>query len=303
MNTESLSSPLPESPGLLGAVRHLVRLARPKHWIKNVFVLMPLPFALASGARLDWAPFCWGLLGFCLANSAVYVLNDLLDAEADRLHPKKRLRPIASGQVPGWLAVAWCVILLTISLGAGFASGVLWAPALTLIYLGINAAYCIKVKHIALLDVFALASGFLIRVLLGCVLVDVTPSNWLLLCASSLALFLGFAKRRADLQAGLDDKHRPSLNGYSPSFLDQALAIMAGTALISYTLYAVESELFAKGRELASAPFVAYGILNYLNLANRGGGGSPVETAFKSWDLQLCGLGWGIAVMWSLGLW
>ena len=118
------------------------------------------------------------------------------------------------------------------------------------------------------LDVFLLSSGFVIRVLLGCALVSAPPSTWLLLCTTTLALFLGFAKRRADLKEGLDHHHRPSLRGYSMSFLDQAMAICAGVAILSYALYSIEAKVLLPGREMASMPFVAYGILNYLRMAD-----------------------------------
>jgi 4-hydroxybenzoate polyprenyltransferase len=283
----------------------LIRLARPKHWIKNVFVLLPVPFAMKVGAKFEAAPFLLGLLGFCLINSAIYTLNDLRDAEADRRHPQKRHRPIASGVVPGWIAVVQIGVLLTLG----------WGLCLTFVqykvvlvvagYIAVNLAYCYGAKHIALLDVFLLAAGFVIRVLLGCVLMSVPPSAWLLLCTSSLALFLGFAKRRADIHEGLDRTHRPSLEGYNQAFLDAALSICAGVALLAYALYCIEMlKPMHPGREMASMPFVAYGILNYLRMVHvDGAGGSPVEIAYRSIPTQICGLGWLIAVTWSMGIW
>jgi hypothetical protein len=135
-------------------------------------------------------------------------------------------------------------------------------------------------------------------------LIAASPSAWLLLCTSALALFVGFAKRRADLAAGLDGNHRGSLRGYSRAFLDQAIAICAGVALAAYALYSIEAKVFLPQREMASIPFVAYGILNYLRLADsQDAGGSPVEIAYRSLSSQLCAIGWGVAVTWSLGMW
>jgi 4-hydroxybenzoate polyprenyltransferase len=294
----------------LSMLTGLVRLARPTDWIKNVFVLIPVPFAwVAAGdgemaAAFQPAAFLLGLFGFCLVNSAVYTLNDLFDAEADRLHPKKCQRPIASGRVPVSSAAVQIGVFLLAGLALTLATGEAAAVALVLVYLGVNVTYSLGAKHVALLDVFLLSSGFVIRVLLGCALIEAVPSAWLLLCTSSLAFFLGFIKRRADLTAGLDSNHRPSLRGYSRAFLDQAITICAGVALLSYALYSIESQVLVKGREMASMPFVAYGILNYLRLANtQNAGGSPVEIAYSSRSSQLCALGWAIAVTWSLGLW
>jgi len=298
----------------LSLLTGLVRLARPKHWIKNVFVLLPVPFAVAAALRLkdvaheetrfEIGSFLLGLAGFCLINSTIYVLNDLFDAQADVHHPLKRRRPIASGQVPVWAAAIEAVSLCAVGMLLCKASGKQGTMAVVLTYFSINIAYNLGAKHISLLDVFLLASGFILRVLLGCVLVSASPSAWLLLCTSSLALYLGFAKRRADLKEGLSHKHRPSLRGYSLSFLDHAMIICAGTAILSYALYGIEAKILLPGREMASMPFVVYGILNYLRMVDvMGVGGNPVEVALRSIPMQICGLGWIVAVTWSLGLW
>jgi len=283
----------------------LVRLARPQDWVKNVFVVLPVPFALAAEAHFAPTDFLLGLAGFCLISSAIYTLNDLYDAETDRLHPKKCQRPIASGEVPKGAAVIQIGVLLLAGLGLCMAAQKPPSTTIVLAYVAVNVAYNIGAKHIALLDVFLLASGFVIRVLLGCALVSADPSPWLLLCTSTLALFLGFTKRRADLTEQLDLNHRPSLRGYSQTFLDQAVSICAGVALLAYALYCIEAKAVLKpGREMASMPFVAYGILNYLRLVHvEGIGGSPVEVAYRSWPMQICAVGWIVAVTWSLGAW
>jgi 4-hydroxybenzoate polyprenyltransferase len=282
---------------------HLVKLARPWHWIKNGFVLAPVPFALAVGAELDLPVFALGLLGFSLVNSAVYSFNDVRDQEADRLSPSKRSRPVASGAVSSALALALAASLALIGLTLCWLTGVRAAIVLSLIYLGTNLVYSMGAKNLPVLDVFLLASGFLIRVFLGCALVDAAPSNWLLLCSSTLALFLAFGKRRADLVAGLTGEHRASLAGYTVGFLDSALAITAGIAMFAYALYSQESPAFLEGRELVGLPFVAFGILDYLRVAmGEGVGGSPVEMVYRSRSLQISVLCWAIATAWSLGL-
>jgi 4-hydroxybenzoate polyprenyltransferase len=281
----------------------LIRLARPWHWIKNSFVLAPVPFALAVGAKLDLAVFALGLLGFCLINSAAYAFNDVRDAEADRHSPTKRSRPVASGAISPGLALALASLLALAGLLLGALTGRPAATVLSLIYLAANLVYSLGAKNVPVLDVFLLTSGYLIRVILGCALVGAEPSNWLLLCSSMLALFLAFGKRRADLAAGLPSEHRASLSGYTLTFLDSALGITAGIAMFAYALYSQESPAFVEGRELIGLPFVAFGILDYLRAAmGEGAGGSPVEMVYRSRSLQICVVGWLIATAWSLGL-
>jgi len=288
----------------LDRAKWALTLARPAHWIKNVFVLAPVPFAAAAGAQLRLVPFVTVLLGFCLVNSAVYVFNDLRDAPSDRLHPKKKHRPIAAGHVSSLAAALESALLFALGIALCLAGGTLTAISLVLLYAAMNMAYSLGAKHVALLDVFLLTSGFVIRVLLGCVLMNATPSAWLLLCSSSLALFLGFAKRKCDLGAGIDVSHRPALQGYNQAFLRQAMTITAAVSFVSYAIYSVESPVFREGRELAAMPFVAYGILNYLRLAMvENGTGSPVEVAYTSPSSILCAAGWLVAVTWSLGWW
>ena len=283
----------------------LIRLARIPDWIKNVFVLVPVPFAVATetaGAQFAVVPFLLGLLGFCLINSSVYTFNDVCDARADRLHPRKCKRPVASGLVSVRIAAGQALVLLLAGIGLVLSGGGFQALQVVLIYVGVNLAYNLGAKQLAVLDVFLLASGYVIRVILGCILINVSASAWLLLCTSALALFLGFTKRRADLLAGLEGEHRRSLEDYSKAFLDQAMAISGGVALLSYALYSLDSAVFVPGRELASLPFVAYGILNYLRLAGvEGKGDSPVEIAYTSRSSQICALGWLATVLWSLG--
>ena len=281
----------------------LIRLARPSHWAKNAFVLMPVPFALAAGAGLDVTTFLAGIAGFSLLNSAVYVFNDLRDADQDRHHPKKKDRPVASGAVSLQAARLECAALLVAGGLLILATGSGSAAAVAATYVGLNFAYSLGAKNVPLLDVFILSSGFVLRVLLGCALVGVLPSSWLLLCSSTLALFLALAKRRADLVAGLGADHRPSLAGYNLAFVEQAMGIAATLAVTAYGLYTIEVDVMLSGREFVPLLFVAYGVFEYLRLAHVADeGGSPVRTLFGSPTMLLAGLGWMAATIWSLGL-
>ena len=299
MNTRIDSSPAQnQTTSLLGG---LVVLARPWHWIKNIFVLMPLPFAVAAGAQIHLLPLAMGLAGFSLLNSAVYVLNDFIDLEADRLHPAKRSRPLASGRLGARVALVFGLLLLLVGLALCLATGRASVATTALVYLGLNVVYSMGGKQLPLVDVFLLASGYVMRVYLGCFLVDVTPSNWLLLCSLALALFLGLAKRRADLNRHLPHDEASTTPHYTEFFLDQAMTISAGMALFSYAIYTVNSEVLIPGREFASLPFVAYGILNYLRLIHVDGATqSPVEIAYRSPSMQICGIAWLLSVLWSL---
>jgi decaprenyl-phosphate phosphoribosyltransferase len=287
----------------MGTLRDWLELLRPKHWLKNAFVLMPLPFALAAGGRFDPAEFSLGFVGFCLAASAVYAFNDVLDAEQDRRHPRKQRRPVAAGRVSPAAAVASSVVLLAGGLTLAVLSGSRLAVAILLVYASVNASYSLGAKNVPLLDVFLLSSGFVLRVLLGCALIEVPPSTWLLLCSSTLALFLALAKRRGDLVRGVGSEHRPSLRGYSLGFLNQAIAITAAMTLLAYALYCMEAAVLRQGREFASFPFVLFGVLDYLRMTDLGNGGdSPVELILSSPALWISGALWAVATVWSVGL-
>ena len=284
-------------------LRDLAALSRPLHWVKNVFVLMPLPFALAAGARIEPLPFLLGLFAFCLANSAVYAFNDAQDAARDRLHPEKRKRPVASGRVSPGMARGWSALLLSASLALSAAAGPPAALFVTIAYVVLNLGYNFGGKHVPVLDVFLLASYYVLRVTLGCVLVGVVPSNWLLLCTTTLALFLALAKRRADIVMGMDAGHRPVLDGYTRPYLDQAMAITAATTLISYALYCLEADVLIPGREFASLPLVVFVVLEYLRLAQvKDEGGSPVDLVLRSPLLLACGIALLGAMYWSVRL-
>jgi 4-hydroxybenzoate polyprenyltransferase len=276
---------------------------RLRHWSKGIFILLPLPFAWAAGARFGPGTIAIGLLAFSLCASGVYALNDARDAEADRVHPRKRSRPVARGAISpaGARGAAAALIALGLTL-LGLAGG-REALLLGALYLATNLTYSLGAREAPLLDVFLLASGYVIRVLLGCALARAPASAWLLGCASALALFLSFAKRRADLVAGLGEEVRGSLSGYSVRFLDQAMALCAGVSLLAYALYCIEARVMIQGRELAGMPFVAFGILDYLRRAFvEGAGAFPVEELLGSRRILLAGLAYLLATAWSLGL-
>jgi len=274
-------------------LRALVRLLRPHQWIKNAFVLVGLVFghgwtdASLIGASL--AVFA----AFCLASSAVYVGNDIMDRDADRAHPGKRNRPIANGAVGVPAAWLFCGALAASAL---LAAGLISDAALAIVacYLVLNAAYSAGLKHVAILDVVLIAAGFMLRILAGTSGIGIEPSKWLLFVGLMLTLFLGFAKRRAELTAlegragdAADDApgvaQRPVLERYSTPMLDRMVATTAVGAAAGYGLYTVAPDtvlLHGTNGLILTLPFVVYGLFRYLFLVHRRGGGAD-----PAWEL------------------
>ena len=275
-----------------------LRLFRPQHWVKNGFVLAPLLF---SGKATDPAVLMDALLAFaafCLAASAVYAFNDVADRAEDLAHPVKRFRPVASGRISTGQAWTAAAVLAVLALGLSWLVGPL-STLCVAAYLALNVAYSYWLKHLVLLDVFAIATFFLLRLLSGAAAVRVHPSVWLLLCGGLLALYLGFAKRRHELLVLGDTSadHRSVLAHYSAPFLDQISSVLLAVTLVSYLMYSLTSETAARvGSEALSygAPFVLYGVFRYLYLVHRRDLGSPTETILTDRPLM------GAVALWLL---
>jgi len=254
---------------------------RPQQWVKNLFVLAPVVFAHRLDDSLALSRALLALAAFCAASSAVYLLNDVRDREADRHHPLKRQRPIASGQVSATLAIGTAAVLVVLALAAGAALGRL-PLALVFGFLLLNTLYTAYLKHLVILDVMVLAVGYLVRVEAGAATVGVAVSSWLLLCTLFVALFLGFSKRRHELLllAERAPDQRRVLSQYSPAFLDQMINVVTASTVICYALYAMAEESVAKhGRGLVyTVPFVLFGVFRYLYLVyQRPGHSNPTE--------------------------
>jgi 4-hydroxybenzoate polyprenyltransferase len=280
---------------------------RPAQWTKNLLVFAGLIFSeqhllLQPAAAVRAAV---AFVVFCLLSGVVYLLNDVRDREADRRHPIKSRRPIASGAVPVSTALTTAAVLAV--LGTGAAAAV--SPALALVALGyvlLNLLYSASLKHVVILDVLTLAIGFVLRAWAGAVAVDVRVSHWLLLLTLLLALFLALSKRRAELVALADGArgHRRSLAEYSPYLLDQMISVVTASTLIAYAFYTIDPETVAKfgtDRLLYTVPFPLYGIFRYLYLVHqREGGGNPSEMLLTDRPLLACVGLWGAAVIWIL---
>jgi 4-hydroxybenzoate polyprenyltransferase len=276
---------------------------RPSQWTKNLIIFGALLFSerllLLDPASVARALGAFAI--FCALSSVVYLVNDVVDREADRLHPLKRHRPIAAGQVPVGVALALAAALGTVGLAAAF-----WLrPGFGLIgtmYLALLAAYSGPLKHIVIIDVLTIAIGFFLRAAAGAVVLGVTISHWLLIVTILLALFLALSKRRHELVLLADSAtgHRRILREYSPYLLDQMISVVTASTLVTYAIYTVSPDTVEKfGTSLLglTLPFPIYGIFRYLYLVHRKeGGGSPSDMLLTDRPLLTCVALWAATV-------
>ncbi len=281
----------------------LLAALRPTQWVKNLFVFVPAVFAKMFFDVPTMARVAAGFAVFSAVSSATYLINDVLDRENDRLHPIKRLRPIASGQLPVSVALGAAGVLAVGALVAAVALDVPFAAAV-LGYLVVTLGYSLYFKHAVILDVMLLAAGFVIRVAAGALVARVEASEWLFLCTLLLALFLGFSKRRHELTLleGGASGHRRVLVHYSPELLDQMLVIVATSAIICYILYTIwpaTVEKFGTRHLIYTVPFVIYGMFRYFYIIHqRNSGGDPTGTLLTDRPLLIAVLLWGaVAVL------
>jgi 4-hydroxybenzoate polyprenyltransferase len=279
----------------MGFAGTYLRLARPKQWTKNGFVLAGVVFAEKVLEASSVASALLAFVTFCALSGAVYAANDVLDAEEDRKHPIKRRRPVASGEVSVRSAVVFAAVLAVAGLALGFAVN----PGVGLAgvaYLALQAAYTTALKHTAILDVMSISAGFVIRALAGVAAVGSPISPWLIVCTALLTLFLGFSKRRHEI-ASLGDAatvHRKNLRDYSVPLLDEMMNIMISATIIAYVLYTFFE--YDNYYMMGSIPFVVYGVFRYMLLVHRNGGGNPDTLLLRDRPLQIALLLWLIVV-------
>ena len=273
---------------------------RPRHWVKNAFVLAALIF---SQHLFEWPYLLTTMIAtasFLVVSCAVYLLNDLLDLERDRQHPQKSLRPLAAGRVPA--GIAW--VLVPLLFAAGIATSYTVSGRFGLVvalYCALNLIYSVWLKRFVLIDVFIVAAGFLLRALGGAVAIDVDISTWFILCSFTLALFLATVKRRQELVRLDDDAgtHRESLEQYSVAYLDQVISVLTSATLVCYALYAMgvgEGGATMSRNMQWTIPFVLYGIFRYLYLVyRRQEGESPTVAIWVDRPLQVPVVHWVVA--------
>lgn len=283
-------------------VVNLIKLSRPKQWIKNFFVFAPLIFSrhIFDFSFLITSLAAFGI--FCLSSSAVYVLNDIMDADADRAHPKKKYRPIASGELSVKAAISYLIFLLVLIAISSFFMKPVFVFVIIL-YIITNLFYSLKVKSIVLLDVFFISFGFMLRVLGGAAAINVFISSWMILTTIFISLFLAISKRRAELSQVINqdniEKQRKVLRDYTVEFADQLNTIAAAGTIISYALYTVSERTvttFGTEKLIYTTPFVIYGIFRYMYLMHRKNlGESPSSIVTKDIPIMLNVFFWFIA--------
>jgi len=279
----------------------LIMSMRPKQWTKNAAVFAALIFdRQLFRLNSDLRAFA-GFIIFCLISSAVYIINDIIDFESDKKHPTKRLRPIASGQLPFSIAILFALIFTFLSLIAGFWLSPVFG-ILETIYFLINLVYSKWLKHIVILDVIIIAFGFVLRVASGVSLINVERfSPWLYVVTTLLALYLGFGKRRSEISLLNADAihHRRVLDGYTLPFLDQMITIVSSTTIIAYSLYTFSApNLPTDHSMMLTIPFVLYGVFRYLYLIQvKHAGGAPEELLLTDRPLQMTILFFGILIL------
>jgi 4-hydroxybenzoate polyprenyltransferase len=279
----------------------LLRTMRPKQWAKQVFVLAAIVFDGKLFQPLYLGRSLLAVLIFCLISGAVYIMNDLVDIEKDRAHPQKRSRPLPSGRLSPALARAAAVLCTLLGLGLGVLLGpAFWGIALG--YLLLNVAYSFALKHYVILDLLAIAAGFVLRVAAGVSVADVARfSPWLYVCTTFLALFIAINRRRHEqiLLAENAHNHRPALASYTLPLLDQLSMIVTAATLMAYSLYTFSAPNLPENHTMMlTIPFVVYGLFRYLYLVHvEGKGGAPEEIVLHDRPLLLDLLLWSLAVV------
>ena len=289
---EVVALPVRRSPG-----RALLAALRPRQWSKNLLLFAGLVFAEKMGDPLRWAEASAAFLAYCAASSAGYLVNDVVDAERDRAHRLKRLRPVARGELSTRAAIAAAGVF-------AFTAFVLVAPlgldsvALLGGFLALQGAYTFALKHVVLVDVLTIAALFVIRAAAGAVAVDVRISPWLLLVTALLALFLALAKRRSEL--ALSGSARPVLDGYSLPLVDQLISVTVASTIAAYAIYTFTAHSPAL---MATIPFVVFGLFRYLLLVHRDDlGEEPENVLIGDPQLVLAVVGWAVTAALVLAL-
>ncbi len=281
----------------------LFKAMRPRQWIKNLVLFAALVFdrQLTPSHIPEILHTVAGFIIFCLLSGVVYILNDVADADADRMHPEKRHRPIASGELPVRFASLVSLILIVTIIPVSFLLSIGFGFVATA-YLLLNLAYSKWIKHIPLLDVLSIALGFVLRVAAGVTLIQVTRfSPWLYVVTTLGSLYIGFGKRRAELALLTEGAnfHRKVLDGYTIPLLDQFITIVSGTTIIAYSLYTFSAPNLPDNHiMMLTIPFVLYGIFRYLYLIQvKHSGGAPEEVLLSDRPLQISIFLWGVSIL------
>ena len=287
-------------------MKSVIQLLRPQQWVKNFFVFLPVFFdGKLTHLDLVLMAICV-FFAYSFASSGIYCLNDIYDVESDRRHPKKRLRPIASGKISklqGYGIMAACFAVSFFVLAVSFhgePTRMLQLMGVIALYVVMNIAYCLKLKKVSIIDVFIISLGFVLRIVAGGCATGIVLSHWIVLMTFLLALFLAFAKRRDDVAMFERDgvEIRDTVSQYNLAFINQALGIVASITMVCYIMYTVSPEIIARFHSkyvYVTSIFVLAGIIRYLQLTIVDvKSGSPTKVLLKDRFIQACVLGWGL---------
>jgi 4-hydroxybenzoate polyprenyltransferase len=283
--------PRDDLPERFRIVPPLLRLIRPRQWVKNAFVVAPLFFTPGSLTTHNIGVVALGVVCFCLLASSIYIINDYMDRESDRLHPEKSRRPLAAGTVTPATALSFLALMvlvacaITYSLGRDFA-------LIAGLYFATNLLYSLGLKRLSIIDVMLVALGYVLRVYAGAALIGVTASVWIISCTMLVSLFIALAKRRDDIARDLDSSHRQALKGYNKPFLDASISIVLAGLVVSYLIYTTEPHA-GTDRLYLTTPFVIMGVLRYLQIAlveERSGAPTTIVTTDRF--LIFCVVAW-----------
>lgn len=282
-----------------------VRTLRPKQWTKNFFVFVPLVFSVKLFDVNSLIISLKAFISFCLVSGALYTLNDLCDLKEDQLHPVKKNRPLASGQLTKRSAYVIIAVAAATSLALALSINLSFL-LIILIYVLMQTLYSSWLKHVVIIDIFMVAAGFFLRVIGGALAIKVEISSWLIICTILLALFLSMTKRRHEFLILVDKarEHRPSLKEYNPYLLDQMISVVTASTLIAYCLYTISDDTvrkFGSRNLIFTTPFVLYGIFRYLYLVHqKDQGGTPEEMILRDKPLLINIVLWIIAILFIL---
>ena len=286
-------------------VIYLLKLMRPHQWTKSLFVFTGLVFGHAWGDAALAQSVLFAAIAFSLLSSGIYIVNDIFDIESDRKHPHKKHRPLAAGNITITMAAAWAAVLILLALGIGY-----WINTqvfiLLFVYVVLNAGYSAGLKQVVILDVFIIAAGFMLRILVGTEGVGIPPSQWLLLCGLMITLFLGFTKRRAELMVSTvsGKRSRKVLEQYDLAALDTFIAITATSAVIAYGLYTLSADtirIHGTSNLIYTLPFVIYGVMRYIfRLHRHQRGEDPARELVTDIHIIITILAWILVVMYLI---
>lgn len=274
-----------------------VKLLRIKQWIKNLFLFIPIFFAGELFNSIHYSNLILGFFAYSFAASAIYILNDYKDIESDRLHPQKKLRPLVTGIISVKSALTIMIVLLITSLGIAFLVNTYFLIIL-LIYLFLNLLYSLGLKHISILDILIVASGFLFRILAGGILADIPVSQWLIIMVFLLAVFLGLAKRRDDIIVYMESGQmvRKSSKQYNLDFANACLTMLSAVIIVSYIMYTISDDVIMRHNTnnlYYTGVFVIAGIMRYLQITLvENNSGSPTNTLYSDTFLRVTLIGW-----------